>query len=892
MTFVNRKTRLFMDRGDLKPERRRSESRLKTYPSAIDVRAWCDTVEDRRQHILELVTKEREKCLGKIIPLDVIIDSLMASKNADLKEMKDALAELYAFLDQCDLSDEDKKKLAILKSRLGKMASPDDSTQGYLATKQEMTLGPQLHDKLAQSSSGTDGLGSLRSYTVRSKGPARMVTKLKGIQPGTQVPVSGISSKTPGPATFKIEIKNGPPGSQTVQDDSGVDADCTPDGVCERRMVKREIGEASDLEGADLMDEVLKLQDELAARDALCEEQQSSIDALRNERDKLNNRIEDCLAELEGLRKLNNVADTGIPTSCKEEIEALEQEMQIMRSGNLSPEQEAEVIKKEVDVLKKYCMKLKAIEEDNERLKSERANLPDGDKMAPLDAEKIKELEAERDDMANKVEKLQKELLQYRDLPEDFEIYKNRSDMLDNALAERDQMQFKIEKMKEMEKELEELKAKADRADELEKTLKYYSKTDKTSDFEMKRTQSKCLCLEKELQNSKCEKDAMCKRIELMKNELDSLRCKATEAEMLRLERDRLQIKLNELSHVQVHNENLMLKCKCLESAVMERDAYKQKYEEVLGMECQCEMMREQVDASNKLRREKDALANQVMDLQACIIDQEDEIKRMIAQIDNLMRNKDETQGRMKDALANMRAEVEKKDQLIAASEEKLAAVQAQLKSSIQGVSCETTCYKTRIDEMERELCGARCKIRKLERELKEKEETMKAAKQMNKCEYESVGKMRRKLETAEAENKQLQEIVNKMVSWTGDEHSQKMLKQSNCAVRRVIEELGKQYKEWDHMRHTKGPKCKKPKCACVHPSDQSDSELNDDKLNEELRDIQREKNKLESFVKQIQTGDGPQECERVKAENQRLQEQLREEVCKRIALEEKLNKI
>lgn len=61
MTFVNKKARLFLKRSDVKLERRRSEARLKTYPSAIDLRAWCDIVEDRRQHILELITKGKEK---------------------------------------------------------------------------------------------------------------------------------------------------------------------------------------------------------------------------------------------------------------------------------------------------------------------------------------------------------------------------------------------------------------------------------------------------------------------------------------------------------------------------------------------------------------------------------------------------------------------------------------------------------------------------------------------------------------------------------------------------------------------------------------------------------------------------------------------------------------
>ena len=61
-TYVQKKNRFWLERKDLKPERRRSESRLKTYPSSTDVRNWCDVVEDRRQHILELVVKD----IGKV----------------------------------------------------------------------------------------------------------------------------------------------------------------------------------------------------------------------------------------------------------------------------------------------------------------------------------------------------------------------------------------------------------------------------------------------------------------------------------------------------------------------------------------------------------------------------------------------------------------------------------------------------------------------------------------------------------------------------------------------------------------------------------------------------------------------------------------------------------
>lgn len=61
MSYINRKMRLFKRVNGSQLEPRRSEARLKTYQSAIDVRAWCGVVDDRRRHILELVTKSKEK---------------------------------------------------------------------------------------------------------------------------------------------------------------------------------------------------------------------------------------------------------------------------------------------------------------------------------------------------------------------------------------------------------------------------------------------------------------------------------------------------------------------------------------------------------------------------------------------------------------------------------------------------------------------------------------------------------------------------------------------------------------------------------------------------------------------------------------------------------------
>lgn len=244
-------------------------------------------------------------------------------------------------------------------------------------------------------------------------------------------------------------------------------------------------------------------------------------------------------------QKMDDLGNPIIPKTCKEEIEALEHEMELMRRGNPSPEQEAEFIKKEIDILKRYCLKLKTTEDENEKLKLERdqfksqGNIPENQNSAERESGDTGALIKERDTLANKVQKLEKELLQYQDLPEDIDVYKDRSKMLDNALEERDILRKQVEEMQKKLKETEDLRRKADRVDELESILNRVNKNGRTSDYELQRTISKCCCLEKDLQNSKHEKDAACKRIEYMQKELDQLRARAKETEMLRLERDR-----------------------------------------------------------------------------------------------------------------------------------------------------------------------------------------------------------------------------------------------------------------------------------------------------------------------------------------------------------------
>nr|XP_023028951.1 stress response protein NST1-like [Leptinotarsa decemlineata] len=131
MSYVNKKTRVFRQLPeDAEVIHVRSEGRMKDYPSATDARAWSDNVEERRQHILEYQAKNKGPCLEKIIPLDVLINAIVANKNMQIRKLEKRIAYLERLLDiysQLDLTEDQKKQFDELKNQLEKAQAELDS---------------------------------------------------------------------------------------------------------------------------------------------------------------------------------------------------------------------------------------------------------------------------------------------------------------------------------------------------------------------------------------------------------------------------------------------------------------------------------------------------------------------------------------------------------------------------------------------------------------------------------------------------------------------------------------------------------------------------------------------------------------------------------------------
>ncbi|KAL1509119.1 hypothetical protein ABEB36_003910 [Hypothenemus hampei] len=808
---------MFMDRTQYSmPARRRSEARLKTYNSSTDVRNWCDVIEDRRQHILDLVMKDFDKTNRTLIPLNALLDIVLAIVNMDISKLKSCLKQIWSFIDNLSLSGDDLKTLQNMTNKM------DAVCKGQISQKlaEVRTLDLEEYDpncvatdRHFKERASIERLvrGTLDPrIEMKLQGPGKLVTRIKGLQPGYQV-MDDPSQPT------RVIIK------PSRRFDHSTDS-----------QVINKLDIAS--EGKELNP------DKVTAMEALCKEQRDTIESLTKERNDLKMKLYACIRELENFK---TVANPSLSASCQQEIEALEAEIRIMRSGSPTPEEEGEIIQKEIQILKSYCVKLKEVENENEKLKVElesRAAVKDSG--MELDKEKVEtlkdklkhleELTRERDSLAEKVRILEKKLHRFEDLPEDVEVLKSKSDMLDTVMQERDGLNQKMKMMKGMEEQIARLKVKADRVDDLERELKTLSKGGYSSGIELKKTQSKAGNLEVELQNVRCERDAMKNRIDNLKKELDMQRNKATETEMFRLERDRLQIKLNELAEVQAQYEELIMKMKFFDNIKDERDMYKQKYEDVLDMECKCDMLKAQVDEARAVSRERDHLQKQVQDLEACICEQEDEIKHLVVQVDNLSKTKNDTNHR----LNSFKEEIAKKDRLLASSQEQLV---------------QSKHLAGRVRELEKLLHNAEhtilqkdCHIKCLENQI--------SCRTSNKIDS-SVDAMRRELEAAKAENRRLQEIANKMMVLNGDDHVRRMLKHSECAVKRVVQEIGKQYKEWDQKK----PKYKgklglgKEECGCKPDGDISSGD-DCEKLREELEELQKEKQKLELTVKQLQS--------------------------------------
>lgn len=143
------------------------------------------------------------------------------------------------------------------------------------------------------------------------------------------------------------------------------------------------------------------------------------------------------------------------------------------KSDNRTPELEAKLMRKELEVLKRYCSKLSVIQDENKRIKIQMENT--GKMLKDLgipfgtdeDIEnlrknllKLKQTINERDELRRRVSELEEQLFNYTESPEDIAVYKQRSLLLDEVIKDRDRLSKRLESLRGIEDEVKSFRKK------------------------------------------------------------------------------------------------------------------------------------------------------------------------------------------------------------------------------------------------------------------------------------------------------------------------------------------------------------------------------------------------------------------------------------------------
>ncbi|XP_037297635.1 uncharacterized protein PFB0765w-like [Manduca sexta] len=114
MSFITKRERVFNE-YDLFDLPARNEGKLKAYSSCTDARAWSHFCSDKTEHLVEIIKRNNDTCRPKYIPTNVIVDTLMVTKNTEIARLKRKIEEfeqMLAAYDQLELSCDQKCEIA------------------------------------------------------------------------------------------------------------------------------------------------------------------------------------------------------------------------------------------------------------------------------------------------------------------------------------------------------------------------------------------------------------------------------------------------------------------------------------------------------------------------------------------------------------------------------------------------------------------------------------------------------------------------------------------------------------------------------------------------------------------------------------------------------------
>ncbi|XP_057671291.1 uncharacterized protein LOC130903042 isoform X3 [Diorhabda carinulata] len=405
------------------------------------------------------------------------------------------------------------------------------------------------------------------------------------------------------------------------------------------------------------------------------------------------------------------------------EIKQLDQNIKQMRNQDITPELRVRIIRKEVEVMKKYCSQLSIIQRENDKLKEQIFFYEDSfSKLGcfPVSPKLIEELKLkieatnEEKQLREKVRNLEKELCLYTYSLKDVEVLRQRSLLLEEVLTDRERLSQKVEQLGILDQEIHNLKKKAAIVDELENCVLKMRREKNFLEIELNQLKRKLSIVEGEEFNRKAEREILESKIVCMEQKITNLKSLCEDKERLRVERDHLKYSLEEMIRKLEDVEKMRKQIQCLEALKAERDIFKSKYETLIGLEHECDLLRDQLDRTKYVEIERNSLEIRLEDLEACLEDQENEKKRLVHYINTLSKARDEEQEKFNKYANQMRVEIEKKDSLITSTQEKLSFLVTRLEDSVNDLNSQTLEHKSKTSNLESDINTLTLKLNNL----------------------------------------------------------------------------------------------------------------------------------------------------------------------------------
>ncbi|XP_065162888.1 uncharacterized protein [Atheta coriaria] len=273
-------------------------------------------------------------------------------------------------------------------------------------------------------------------------------------------------------------------------------------------------------------------------------------------------------------------------------------------------------------------------------------------------------------------------------------------------------------------------------------------------------------------------------------NEYESLRYKAQEADILRLELDRLRIQFSDIHKLQADNINLYNKCAELQRASqMNLKNHPATVSQAVGT-CKEQTFDDQSEEIEKLKQEKQALLCAVVVKECELVDQEDEIDRLVKHVDRLTTNNEIQQEKSKQIVSQLRSDLNTKSSYITKLDNNLEWMEDKLKASITSISKDSNKWQSKLCNLERSRMQYKAKNDALEDTINELRKQLQMQEELNQTYSIELQKKAKQLE--ELKEKDPNGINQRIKSATKMEC---ILKKSHNAVRKVVEELAKQYR-------------------------------------------------------------------------------------------------